>query len=222
MPPRPVTARQGLIASCAVLVPAMCGPAAAFALNWAASAPELALKPLSLTPGCETISSSVTPAPGNSRQKLVQVVNCAGTPMMLELDLFSPRSTASPINAEQRRLTRAAGTDDVSVAPLTSQSGDRIGRWRLIEASHAAFVSAAGLWVDGQPATLGVRARLEMARTSLTGTTYAPALLAITPVADWQTVDPLQKEQLKNQIVSILQSHPELDSQVRSMARSGR
>jgi hypothetical protein len=96
-----------------------------------------------------------------------------------------------------------------------------VGRWRIIEASHAAFVSATGLWVDGEPATPGIRTRLEMARTSLTEASYVPAQLVITPVVDWSKVDPSAKERLQQTIAGILQSHPDLDDQIRSMARVG-
>jgi hypothetical protein len=147
-------------------------------------------------------------------------MTCDGTVMNIEIEVFSPRSTAAPVNAERRHQTRITDADDISEAPLTTRAGAPLPGWRLIRANDPAFTAAAGLWIDGEPTTPGVTMRLRMARTSVTGGSYAPVLIIITPVADWAHVDTRQRQDLEYRIAAVLEAHPEIGDQVRAIAEA--
>jgi hypothetical protein len=117
-------------------------------------------------------------------------------------------------------LTRSPDADDVSEAPVLTKSGAVMPGWRFVRAdSPEFFVATAGMWIDGEPATPGLRMRLQMAKTSLTGVSYAPVLVTITPVADWQHVDVARQHQLERQIAALLEAHPDIGDQIKAAAR---
>jgi exosortase/archaeosortase family protein len=206
----------GWLAGLTVAVAAALGPAVALRLDRTAAAPQMAMKPLYLTPPCvaEAIPDLAYPA-----RTIVQRVTCGGTPMTIQIRFFSPRSTAGPVNAERRHLTRLPGAEDMTEGPLTSQDGGTVRGWRLIQAARPAFLTAAALWIDGKPTTPGIGMRIGMARDSVTGGSDAPALVIITPLADWPRVDEIRKRELEHQISDLVESHPEIGEQVRAMAR---
>jgi hypothetical protein len=149
----------------------------------------------------------------------VQRVSCGDTVMTIEIVVFASRATAAPVNAERRHLTRAPDADDLSEAPVLTKSGAALPGWRFVHAdSPGFFVAAAGLWVDGEPAEPGLRMRWHMATSSVTGVTYAPVLVTITPVADWQHVDVARQHRLEGQIAALLEAHPDIGDQVRKIA----
>jgi exosortase A len=214
MKPGTHPARHGLITGFAVAVLAALAPAIALGLDHAATAPELALTPLDLSPSCVTTGDGVS-----SGRTIIQHVTCGGTAMTIEIEVFSPRSTAAAFNAERRRLTRPPEADDMTEAPMTTRAGDKVPGWRVIEASQPAFVAAAGLWIEGEPATPGVAMRLKMARDSFAGGSYSPVLVIIAPVADWPRVDARRKVELERQISDLVAAHPGIGDQIRLTAK---
>jgi exosortase/archaeosortase family protein len=219
-PAHPSAARLGLLAALAVAAVAAIGPVAVVGLNRASAMPEAALRPLDLTPTCVNQEAPAIPAAASVGRTIVQRVSCDGTAMNVEIEVFASRSTAAPVNAERRRLTRSPDADDVSEAPVLTKSGARLPGWRFIRAdSPGFFVTAAGLWVDGEPATPGLPMRWQMAKTSVTGVSYAPVLVTITPVADWRHVDVAQQHRLERQIAALLEAHPDLADKIREAAR---
>ena len=216
----PGAARLGLLAGVFLAAAAAIGPVIILGLNRAKAMPEAALRPLDLAPDCVNQGAPAIPAPGSSGRAIVQTVNCGGTVMNIQLEVFASRSTAAPVNAERRRLTRSPDVDDVSEAPVLAKSGTVIPGWRFIRAdSPEFFVATAGLWVDGEPAAPGLRMRWQMAKSSVTGVTYAPVLVTITPIADWRHVDVAQQHRLQHQIAGLLEAHPEIGEQIRRAAR---
>ena len=93
----------------------------------------IALKPLDLSPSCVTAGATAF-LPGRT---IIQHVMCGGTAMTIEIEAFSPRSTAAPFNAERRRLTRPPEADDMTEAPMTTRAGGKLPGWRVIEAEPA-------------------------------------------------------------------------------------
>ena len=75
-------------------------------------------------------------------------------------------------------------------------------------------MTTAGLWIDGEPATPGLRMRWLMAKSSVTGVPHAPVLVTITPVADWQQVDASRQQDLERQIAALLEAHPDMGDQI--------
>jgi exosortase A len=222
MTPDPGAARLGLVAGLAVAALAALSPVLVLGLDRASAMPDLALRPLDLAPSCVAQGAPAMPAAGATGRAIVQRVSCDGTVMNVEVEAFSPRSTAAPVNAERRHLTRLPDAEDMSEAPLRSTGGAPLPGWRFILASDPAFVAAAGLWIDGEPTAPGMAMRLRMARTSVTGGSFAPVLVVITPVADWPNVDMRQRRELEEQITELLKAHPEIDDQVRAIAKGAR
>ena len=199
----------------------MFGPVVALALNLTPAAPGLALRPLDLSPSCVTVATRAMPLPDSPGPVLEQRANCGGTAMTIQIEVFSPRSTAAPVNAARRRVTHMPDAEDVSEGPLTTASGEPILPWRLFRANQPAFVAAAGLWIEGEPAAPGMAMRLRMARDSVTGVNYPPVLVTITPVADWPHVDPRRRAELERQLRDLFQAHPGIGDQIRAMASGG-
>jgi exosortase A len=222
MAPDPGAARRGLIAGLAVAVLAALAPVFVMGLNHASAMPDMALKPLDLAPSCVNQGAPVAPATGSPGRAIVQRVTCNNTVMNIEVELFSPRSTAGPVNAERRRLTRLPDAEDLTESPLVTRAGGALPGWRFITAEDPAFVTAAGLWIDGKPTTPGVAMRLQMARTSVTGGSLAPVLVIITPVANWKALDIRQRQNLERQIATLLETHPEISDQILALAKSVR
>jgi hypothetical protein len=210
------------LAGLAVALLACLGPAVVLGLNQASATPNIALKPLDLSPTCVNLGAPTTPVPtaqeGTPGRSLAQRMNCGGTEMIVRIEVFSPRSTAAPINAERRRLTRPKEADDVSEVPLTTRDGATLPPWRLIRANEPAYVAVAALWIDGKPAAPGMAMRLGMARTSVFGGADAPVVVAITPVADWARIDMRKKQELEHKLSDLLRAHPEIGAQIQAIA----
>jgi exosortase A len=218
----PGAARHGLLAGFAVAGLAAVGPLIVFGLSHASGAPEISLKPLDFSPSCVASGTQPTPDASTPGRTMLQTIVCDGTRMTVEVEVFSPRSTAAPINAERRRLTRPRDADDLSEAPLTTSAGDPLRPWRLIRANEPAFVAAAGVWINGEPAVPGMATRLRMAMTSVFGGAARPVLVVVTPIADWPHIDMRQKKDLETRIATLLAAHPDIGDQVLAIANATR
>jgi hypothetical protein len=75
------------------------------------------------------------------------------------------------------------------------------------------------VWIEGEPMTPGVAMRLKMARDSVVGASSPPALVIITPGADWPRVDARRRAELELRISDLLASHPEIGAQIRGMSK---
>jgi exosortase A len=221
MTAEPGASRQGLLAGFVVAALAAIGPVAVAGLNAASAAPDVALRPLDLSPVCANEGSPTIPAntPGRA---LIQRMNCDGIPLMAQIEVFSPRSTAGPVYAERRRLTHVGGADDWSEGPLAARNGDPMPPWRLIRGNEPSYVVAAGVWIEGRPAAQGIATRLKMARDSLLGGAQAPVLVVITPIADWPRVDTREKKVLENRIAAVLEARPDNGAQAEAIASAAR
>jgi exosortase A len=213
---------RGLIAGLGLAVLASLGPLVVLALNQASATPNLVLNPLDLTPTCVNQGPPTSPSGDTPGRSIVQHINCRGTDMIEQIEVFAPRSTAAPITAERRRLTRPAEADDVAEAPLMGRNGDSLPPWRVVRANQPAFVAAAGLWIDGEPTVPGFRMRLGMARTSVTGRAMAPVVVVIRPAVDWRRVDLARRQAMEKQLSDILGAHPGIGDQVHAIAEAGR
>ena len=89
---------------------------------------------------------------------------------MLTVQVFSPRASVAQLLGSQRRLTGAVDGEDVETRP--------VGTWLLAVPEPPGKPVASCLWIDGQPATLGLATRMRQAWHSLFGATYRPVLLA--------------------------------------------
>ena len=213
--------RRGMAAGLFTAVLAAAGPVIVMGLTTAATLPATALRPIDLSPACVAAGPAI-PAPGGLGPAVLQRVNCAGLPLNVRVEVFSPRSTAAPINAERRRLTRLPDADDISEAPLTAEAGAAGDGWRLIRANKPAYLAAAAMWIDGVPTLPGMAMRLHLARTSLTGLSQAPVLVTIVPVLDWGGIDIGRLRDLETRLSAIVGARRDIGEQVRAIVREVR
>jgi exosortase A len=220
MTPSQRAARHGLFAGLAVAALAAAGPLIVLRLDQASAAPAVASRPLDLSPVCVSQGAQAVPA-GKPGRATIQVMNCGGTIVTVETEVFDARSTAGPVNAERRHLTRIGGAEDWTEAPLVTQSGDRLSPWRLVRGTDPDHIAAAALWIDGKPALPGMAMRLGMARSSVFGGASAPVLVVLTPTADWAHIDMRRKQALEDQIATLVQARADLGEQIKALAQGG-
>ena len=80
--------------------------------------------------------------------------------------------------------------------------------------------SPLAIWIDGKPVRPGLAMRLRMAISSLTGSAYAPMVVTVTPVVNWDTRDPPELSAAADALPRFLQTHPELDETVGDPVRT--
>jgi exosortase A len=209
--------RGMLIAVLVLAVVAGVGPVAAGAIDRSTTSVVAGIRPLDLTPECSTLSADTVSSGEAADRLLVQRVVCDGLTLELRIAVFPARSTAAPVLAERRRLTRATAVDEEMVTTLQGP-GDQSVRWRLVQVSEPAYAIASAIWINGEPAAGGLSMRLQMAWHSLTGGQWAPVVLAITPLVDWPRISPSVRSQVIGQLVAFLQTAHTIDEQVRSLS----
>lgn len=222
MTPEPEAARRGLFAGVAVAMAAAFAPLAVMGLNRAAATPMVTPAPLTLAGPCQTVPSPPASAVANTSGAGTltrQRVECGLDTLDIAVAVFSPYSTAAPINAERLRLSRDPGADDTTETPV---SDDAAHVWRLSRSNEPAFITASGIWIAGEPAMPGMGMRLKMARSSLSGGGPAPVLIIVTPVVDWHHIGTTEKRDLEYRLSAFLRTHSEIGDQARAIARGGR
>ena len=140
---------------------------------------------------------------------MVQRFDCGEGPATFTVEVFSPRSTAARLIGEQRRLTGMFESEDVETHAL-SVPGSPQGAWRLMEVEKSRHVAATSLWIDGQPAQVGLAARARQAWRSVFGAPYRPVLMVVTADSDILSNDVLGRRQAAARIASFLCAQPAL------------
>ncbi len=212
---------SGLLAGVAVVLLAAIGPLLVWGLDRATAAPaNVALRPLRLSPACLDTGQKINPPATVIGQTIAQRVDCGGILLDVQVEVFSRRSTAAPVNAERRRLTRAPDAEDVAENALFPNETGAARAWRITSSTEPSMVAASALWVDGVPAMPGLPMRLGMARTSVFGGAFAPVLVTIVPVANWHEIGQREKRILHDSIARFVLESANLDEQVRAIAKT--
>jgi hypothetical protein len=163
-------------ATVAVLLLSATGPAAAFALTRAAG-PAGAPLVLAVAEGCQV----EPPAPAESNAKTgvltARHYACDGLGVTVRTETFPPRVAPRPVLLEERRLTRDAGVEDVTVRTLRVHGLD----WTLTQTDSPPALAASLLWENGAPVSPGLGFRLRRAWRSIAGGGGAPVLIVLTP-----------------------------------------
>lgn len=160
-------------AAAAVVLLLASGPAAAMVLARQVT-PALLTEPLALAapPGC---TADPAPPAALPAQRVTTTLSCAGQPLVVTVEAFPRRSTASNLMRERRRITGAAAEEATVAALPTSQAAN--GDWSLVHTTGPDRTVAFASWTGGEPAQDGLGDRIRQARHSLFGTAYAPVLL---------------------------------------------
>lgn len=186
------------------------GPAIALQLDrGAAPDTQSALPSLTASGACQPKQAPLTEGLDAPGRMIVQRFDCEQGLIALSIEVFSPRSTASRLVAEQRRLTEVEGADDVQTDRLTVP-GSPPGAWRLVRRTKPDRVAATSLWIEGKPAQIGLMARARLAWRSIVGSRYSPVLVVVSPAHEVEDANQVALQQAASSITDFLRSQPGL------------
>ncbi len=143
---------------------------------------------------------------------IVQRFDCGQGPVVLSIEVFSPRSIASRFIGEQRRLTEVVGADDIrSIAISVPGSPLAHGAlWRPMR-QDPNRVAATSLWIDSRPGRAWAGgACASAAWHSIVGSRFSPVLVVVTPAYDKPDVSLAALEGGARSVADFLQSQPEI------------
>jgi hypothetical protein len=162
---------------------------------------------------------AVVPTPAaEDRSVRRQRVSCGGVAMDMAWAVLPPRSTAGPLMAERRRMASTAITaEDFSQFWLAPGDG-KASAWDIMSAADPGYIVAVSIWVGGKPVRPGLKMRLHMALTSLFGSSYAPMVVAVTPVLDWSKGSGVSMNAAAAMLTGFLTSHPGLDPTIGTLS----
>ena len=207
---RPFSTRGAFAIALGIVVVAAISPAVAAGLTMATVASVVQPTTIDMGPHCAV--RVVAPVEAAMSRIRTQLVTCDdGTAMNMSWEAFSRHITAAPLMAARRRLVmRAEKTEGLREAWLSSADGVP-SAWRILISSDPAFVIAASMWIDGKPARPGLAMRLRMARDSLFGSAFAPMVVTVTPVLNWDALKGHERKDVVDSVSAFLLRHRELD-----------
>jgi hypothetical protein len=86
-----------------------------------------------------------------------------------------------------------------------------------MKSTDPAFITAVSIWIDGKPVRPGIAMRARMALNSLLGSSHAPVVMTVTPVADWEKLGPARKD-VEASLPAFLLAHPDLAQKVGALS----
>jgi exosortase len=214
--PAPVSGPVGSawIAAVAALIVSALGPATAAGLDRAAESRIAVVRPVVPDTGCKI--QPITGAVERSERRVTTRVACGAAQYDITVVVFPARSTAGPVVVERRRLSRPIAAEDISESWLTTPDGGRTG-WLVVRSTDPTGITAVGVWVDGEPISLGLGMRIRMAQSSLFGSDASPVVVVVEPVVDWSQVTPGMRPAIERNLAGFLLAHPELAAQASRM-----
>ncbi len=224
--PRPVREPRGnhlrpaLLGSVILVLLAGIGPAIAARFDSAAM-PDMVMDQPSLVPaaGCTATPAPLTAGLDAPGRMIVQRFACRNGVVTLCIEVFSPRSTVTRVNAEQRRLTGVENAEDIESQPMTVPNSPP-GSWRLLVTNHPLHVAATTVWMQGRPAQGGLVARARQAWSSVVGSRFAPVLVVVTAEGDVPGLGAPDRRGAMSGIASFLQTQPDLGDMIARLAGS--
>ena len=208
---RTLNTRTAIAVALGVVALAAITPALAAALSLAAASTGDPPAAVALGAGCQTKPIG---AEGRAR---AQHVSCAGVPMDMKWEAFSPRSTAASVMAARRRMVIDAETEGLSERWLDPSDGSA-SAWRVMHSNDTGFTIAVAVWIEGKPTRPGLTMRLRMAMNSLFGSAYAPMLMTITPAVTWENLSGPDRRAAEASLTQFLREHRDLDGTVGALS----
>jgi exosortase A len=202
--------RPALLGTTTLVLLAAIGPAIAAQIDRSAVPDMTAVLPaLAPAAGCSSLQAPLTAGLDAPGRIIVQRFDCGEGPVTFTVEVFSPRSTAARLLAEQRRLTGLFEGDNVEARWLSVPNNPQ-GTWRLMVGMTEARVVASSLWIDGQSTQLGLAARARQAWRSVFGARFQPVLMVVNADADFQAHDAVARGQAASRIADFLRAQPAL------------
>jgi exosortase A len=215
----PAVSMRGVFAvALGIVVIAAFSPAVAAGLTMASAAPVSVPARIEVASGC--LVEKLAPAEGVAMDGPAtggERVLCGAVPVDVSWTVFSPRSTAAPVMAARRRMVAGALTEGLQQDWLESSDG-AAGKWLVMKSSEPNYAIAAAIWIDGKPVRPGLAMRLRMALNSLMGSAYAPIVLTVTPVVNWETTNTLELKAAEDALTHFLVTNPGLDQTVGALS----
>lgn len=202
--PLPNTGRLALAIGI-VLAVAAAGPAAATLLGRYPGQARLAAIP-HLVPGPGCVAGD---AARHGASRYVAHFSCHGLPLSVTLEALPPRATPDRLAQAERQLGGQEGVEDTEFGTLTLAHGTP-RRWRLVETTSPARVTAVATWVDGKLAGGGLKTRLHQAWASLAGTAEPPVIVAAQIAAGQQRLAPDAEQAIRRLLAQFLDAQPRL------------
>jgi exosortase A len=200
-----------VVAGIAIL--AAVGPVVAAGLTMAAATAVVTPFRIEVGPDCEVQPVASDEGAGVRRQRVL----CGAVPLDMSWEAFSPRSTAAPLMSARRKMVAGVRTEGIQENWL-DQSDGTFNAWRVMESNDPAYVVAASVWIDGRPVRPGLGMRARMALNSLIGSGYAPMVVTVMPVVDWQAGNGSELKAAEDGLSHFLLNHPGLDETVGALS----
>jgi hypothetical protein len=133
---------------------------------------------------------------------------CDHGQIILVIEVFSSRSTAARLAAEQRRLIGDIAWEDVETSPIPNSSGS----WRLWKVLTSPQVVATSIWLGGKPIQLDLTARIRMAWCSIFGGWSKPVLMVLRVNTNPLSAETPDGDQAAARLVGFVRMHPALSA----------
>jgi exosortase A len=209
--PPPASVRAVVAAVFGLVAIAAVSPLLAAGLARAAAVP--VTLPSRIEAGSDCIVQPIATQADMGPEVRSQLVSCGDLPMRMSWAAFVPRSTAAPLMAQRRRMVARALTEGLSESWLESGSATP-SAWWIMHSDDPSYVIATSIWMDGRPVRPGLSMRLRMAMNSLFGSAYAPLVMTVTPVANWETRNVVELRAAESSVSRFLLAHLDLDRTV--------
>jgi exosortase len=201
---------QTLPAGVTVAAMAMLAPAAAAWLDRSGSgAPPLVQ--LAAPAGCTAIDP---PAAVGLRRFQCPTAGWPGG-LTVAVQSFAPRVNPGIVVASLRAATEESLAEDAEVSGLQVGAAPA---WRLTATTKPNRMTATMLWIDGKPDLFGLRARIRQAQSAISGTVFAPLMVAITADAGANWGMGADQPAARRAIAGFLQQHELFLTQVSGLA----
>jgi exosortase A len=197
-----------------IVIVAAIGPLVGAGLTVSAASAVAVPSRIDVGPDCE-VQPMASAEAGAARS---QRVLCGAVPLDISWEAFSPRSTAAPLMAARRKMVAGARTEGIQENWLDESDGT-FNAWRVMKSSDPAYVIATSVWIDGRPVRPGLGARVRMALNSLLGSDYAPMVVTITPMVDWQGRNGSELKAAEDALRHFLLNHPGLEETVGAFSK---
>ena len=202
------------LAAAAVLL-AAAGPGAALALNRSGSPAALTHEPNLVAPaGCK-----LERRPNATAGQAVFSMPCVNQRWTIMVQALPAGTTAGKLDDARRAAIGPTDPEETTTEPVTDLP-PTAGRWQAVISADPAKLAAVAIWLDGEPASGGLRQRLRLAQQSMLGATQPPLLIAITAQASAR-FSPPDIKQATNELQQILAAQPDLDHEAAGLTGLG-
>jgi exosortase A len=209
----PISVRGVFAVAAGIVIVAAIGPLVGAGLLVAAATSVVTPSRIDVGRDCEVQPVASTEGVAVRSQRVL----CGAVRLDMSWEAFSPRSTAAILMSARRRMVAAGRTEGMQENWLDESDGT-FNAWRIMKSDDPAYVVATSVWINGRPVRPGLGMRARMAMNSLIGSDFAPMVMTITPVVDWQARNGSELKAAEDALPHFLLNHPDLDETVGALS----